>query len=156
MEEFAIKVSPFDGSTAGELSEGRMRACGWGWYEPILVDLSPSSRERWRKRRRRWGEAQRCAPRNSCARHVNQPAGRCVPRHGSGRSSGLRRCGLTGYPNLLSSATMSYTRTTIPSKSERWRLPILHWYISTYIRNGAKSSTPSTLSGRYVGYLSHL
>lgn len=38
MEEFAIKVSPFDGSTAGELSEGRMRACGWGWYEPILVD----------------------------------------------------------------------------------------------------------------------
>ena len=37
MEEFAIKVSPFDGSTAGELSEGRMRACGWGWYEPILV-----------------------------------------------------------------------------------------------------------------------
>ena len=37
MGEFAVKVSPFDGSTAGELSEGRMRACGWGWYEPILV-----------------------------------------------------------------------------------------------------------------------
>ena len=30
MGEFAIKVSPFGGSTAGELSEGRMRACGGG------------------------------------------------------------------------------------------------------------------------------
>ena len=25
------------GSMAGELSEGRMRACGRGWCEPILV-----------------------------------------------------------------------------------------------------------------------
>ena len=30
MEEFAIKVSPFGGSTAGELREGQMRACGRG------------------------------------------------------------------------------------------------------------------------------
>ena len=37
MGEFAIKVSPFGGSTVGELWEGRMRACGGGWYEPILV-----------------------------------------------------------------------------------------------------------------------
>ena len=37
MGEFAIKVSPFGGSTAGELSEGRMLACGRGWCEPILV-----------------------------------------------------------------------------------------------------------------------
>ncbi len=37
MEEFAIKVSPFSGSTTGALWEGRMRACGRGWYEPILV-----------------------------------------------------------------------------------------------------------------------
>ena len=37
MGEFAVKVSPFGGSTAGALWEGRMRACGWGWYEPILV-----------------------------------------------------------------------------------------------------------------------
>ena len=37
MGEFAIKVSPFGGSMAGVLWEGRMRACGWGWYEPILV-----------------------------------------------------------------------------------------------------------------------
>ena len=37
MGEFAIKVSPFSGSPAGELWEGRMRACGGGWYEPILV-----------------------------------------------------------------------------------------------------------------------
>ena len=37
MGEFAIKVSPFDGSTAGALWEGRMQACGGGWYEPILV-----------------------------------------------------------------------------------------------------------------------
>ena len=37
MGEFAIKVSPFDGSTAGELRVGRMQACGWGRYEPILV-----------------------------------------------------------------------------------------------------------------------
>ena len=37
MGEFAIKVSPFDGSTAGELWEGEDTSCGWGWYEPILV-----------------------------------------------------------------------------------------------------------------------
>ena len=37
MGEFAIKVSPFGGSTAGELWEGRMRAYGWRWCEPILV-----------------------------------------------------------------------------------------------------------------------
>ena len=37
MGEFAIKVSPFGGSTAGALWEGRMLACGGGWYEPILV-----------------------------------------------------------------------------------------------------------------------
>ena len=30
MGEFAIKVSPFSGSMAGELWEGRMRACGGG------------------------------------------------------------------------------------------------------------------------------
>ena len=38
MGEFAVKVSPFGGSTAGALWEGRVRACGGGWYEPILVD----------------------------------------------------------------------------------------------------------------------
>ena len=32
-----VKVSPFGGSTAGELREGRMPSCGWGWCEPILV-----------------------------------------------------------------------------------------------------------------------
>ena len=32
-----VKVSPFGGSMARELWEGRMRACGRGWYEPILV-----------------------------------------------------------------------------------------------------------------------
>ena len=37
MGEFAIKVSPFDGGTAGKLWEGRMPSCGRGWYEPILV-----------------------------------------------------------------------------------------------------------------------
>ena len=37
MGEFAIKVSPFDGSIAGELRAGRMPSCGRGWYEPILV-----------------------------------------------------------------------------------------------------------------------
>ena len=31
------KLALSAGSTAGELSEGRMRACGWGWCEPILV-----------------------------------------------------------------------------------------------------------------------
>ena len=31
------KLALSAGSTAGELWEGRMRACGWGWYEPILV-----------------------------------------------------------------------------------------------------------------------
>ena len=30
MGEFAVKVSPFGGSTAGALWEGRMRACGGG------------------------------------------------------------------------------------------------------------------------------
>ena len=37
MGEFAIKVSPFGGSMAGELREGQVRACGRGWCEPILV-----------------------------------------------------------------------------------------------------------------------
>ena len=37
MEEFAIKVSPFGGEYGGRLWEGRMRACGRGWCEPILV-----------------------------------------------------------------------------------------------------------------------
>ena len=37
MEEFAVKVSPFGGSTAGELWEGRMPSYGKGWCEPILV-----------------------------------------------------------------------------------------------------------------------
>ena len=37
MGEFAIKVSPFDGSTAGALWEGRMPSYGKGWCEPILV-----------------------------------------------------------------------------------------------------------------------
>ena len=37
MGEFAIKVSPFGGEYSGALREGRMRACGWGWCEPILV-----------------------------------------------------------------------------------------------------------------------
>ena len=32
-----VKVSPFGGSTAGELWEGRMPSCGRGWCEPILV-----------------------------------------------------------------------------------------------------------------------
>ena len=37
MEEFAIKVSPFGGSTAGELWEGEDAGLRMGWYEPILV-----------------------------------------------------------------------------------------------------------------------
>ena len=37
MGEFAVKVSPFGGSTAGALWEGRVRACGRGGGEPILV-----------------------------------------------------------------------------------------------------------------------
>ena len=39
MGEFAIKVSPFGGSTAGKLGEGKMRAFGrgGGWCKPILV-----------------------------------------------------------------------------------------------------------------------
>ena len=37
MGEFAIKVSPFGGSTVGALWERRRLSCGWGWYEPILV-----------------------------------------------------------------------------------------------------------------------
>ena len=37
MGEFAIKVSPFGGSMEGVLWEGRMRACGTGWCELILV-----------------------------------------------------------------------------------------------------------------------
>ena len=31
------KLALSAGSTAGALWEGRMRACGGGWYEPILV-----------------------------------------------------------------------------------------------------------------------
>ena len=31
------KLALSAGSMAGELWEGRMRACGWGWCEPILV-----------------------------------------------------------------------------------------------------------------------
>ena len=31
------KLALSAGSTAGELWEGRMRACGGGWCEPILV-----------------------------------------------------------------------------------------------------------------------
>ena len=37
MGEFAIKVSPFGGSTVGALWERRRLSCGRGWYEPILV-----------------------------------------------------------------------------------------------------------------------
>ena len=39
MGEFAIKVSPFGGSTAGALWEGRMWACGGGdagHYSPVV------------------------------------------------------------------------------------------------------------------------
>ena len=31
------KLALSAGSTLGALWEGRMRACGWGWGEPILV-----------------------------------------------------------------------------------------------------------------------
>ena len=31
------KLALLEGSTAGALWEGRMLACGGGWYEPILV-----------------------------------------------------------------------------------------------------------------------
>ena len=37
MGEFAIKVSPFDGSTAGELWEGEDAGLRKGVCEPILV-----------------------------------------------------------------------------------------------------------------------
>ena len=37
MGEFAIKVSPFDGSTAGELWEGEDAGLRKGGCEPILV-----------------------------------------------------------------------------------------------------------------------
>ena len=31
------KLALSAGSAAGELWEGRMLSCGWGWCEPILV-----------------------------------------------------------------------------------------------------------------------
>ena len=37
MGEFAVKVSPFGGSTAGALWEGRIRLAEGGGGEPILV-----------------------------------------------------------------------------------------------------------------------
>ena len=35
MGEFAVKVSPFGGSTAGELWAGEDAGLRMGWYEPI-------------------------------------------------------------------------------------------------------------------------